>query len=388
MAARMSPRAPELVPMLRTLVETPSVSSSDARIDSSNRPVVDHLAGWLEELGFSIEFVPLPDQPQKTNMIATLGSGPGGLVFAGHTDTVPCDPELWRSDPFTMTERDDRFYGLGTCDMKGFFPLAIEAIRGIAAKDLKQPLIVLATADEECSMDGARMLVDRGAPQARYAVVGEPTGLKPMRMHKGMMVNSIRIQGRSGHSSDPGLGSNALDAMHLVLCELIAFRQELAAAHQHPSFDVDVPTMNLGCLHAGDNPNRICGHAELQIDLRVLPGMDSEVVHAALVKRLSRVGLEQDVTLEVVPVHPPVPPFETPASSAIVQAVERLTGFSAGAVAFGTEAPYYQQMGIDSVVMGPGHIDQAHQPDEYLDLSQIDPTVTVLRKLVTELCLG
>lgn len=387
MAARMSPRAPELVPMLRTLVETPSVSSTDASIDSSNRPVVDHLAGWLEELGFDIEFVPLPDQPQKANMIATLGSGPGGLVFAGHTDTVPCDPQLWRSDPFTMTERDDRFYGLGTCDMKGFFALAIEAMRGIAAKDLKQPLIVLATADEECSMDGARMLVDRGTPRASYAVVGEPTGLKPMRMHKGMMVNSIRIQGRSGHSSDPGLGSNALDAMHVVLGELIAFRRELAAAHQHPFFDVDVPTMNLGCLHAGDNPNRICGHAELQIDLRVLPGMDSDVVHAALVNRLARIGAEQDVTLEVVQMHPPVPPFETPASSAIVQAVERLTGYSAGAVAFGTEAPFYQKMGIDSVVMGPGHIDQAHQPDEYLDLSQIDPTVTVLRKLITELCL-
>lgn len=382
----MNARLPDLVPMLRTLVETPSVSSSDERIDQSNRGVVDHLAGWLEDLGFAIEFVPLPEQPTKTNMIATLGSGPGGLVFAGHTDTVPCDPELWRSDPFAMTERDDRFYGLGTCDMKGFFPLAIEAMRGLSEKDLNQPLIVLATADEECSMDGARLLAERGTPSARYAVVGEPTGLKPMRMHKGMMVNSIRIQGRSGHSSDPGLGSNALDAMYVVLGELMAFRQELAAAHQHPSFAVDVPTMNLGCLHAGDNPNRICGHAELQIDLRVLPGMDSDIVQAALVKRLSSIGAAHDVELEVVPMHPPVPPFETPASSAIVQAVERLTGATSGAVAFGTEAPYYQQMGIDAVVMGPGHIDQAHQPDEYLDLSQIDPTVDVLRRLIKELC--
>lgn len=383
----MNARVPDLVPLLRTLVETPSVSSTDARIDQSNQPVVDHLASWLGDLGFGIEIIPLPDQPAKSNLVATLGSGPGGLVFAGHTDTVPCDPQLWHSDPFAMTERDDRFYGLGTCDMKGFFALAIEALRGIRAGDLKEPLILVATADEECSMDGARLLAERGSPAARYAVVGEPTGLKPMRLHKGMMVDSIRIQGRSGHSSDPSLGSNALDAMYVVMGELIAFRQELAAAHQHPAFEVDVPTMNLGCLHAGDNPNRICGRAELQIDLRLLPGMDSEVVQNALVKRLSRIGPAQDVELEVVPMHPPNPPFETPASSAIIQAVERLTGVEAGAVAFGTEAPYFQQMGMDAVVMGPGHIDQAHQPDEFLDLAQIRPTVTVLEDLIRELCL-
>ncbi|MDZ7825278.1 MAG: acetylornithine deacetylase [Gammaproteobacteria bacterium] len=383
----MNARVPDLVPMLRTLVETPSVSSTDARIDQSNQPVVDHLASWLEDLGFGVEIIPLPDQPAKSNLVATLGSGPGGLVFAGHTDTVPCDPQLWNSDPFAMTEREDRFYGLGTCDMKGFFALAIEALRGIRAEDLKEPLILIATADEECSMDGARLLAERGSPAARYAVVGEPTGLKPMRLHKGMMVNSIRIQGRSGHSSDPSLGANALDAMYLVMGELMAFRQELAAAHQHPAFEVDVPTMNLGCLHAGDNPNRICGHAELQIDLRLLPGMDSEVVHNALVKRLSRIGPAQGVELEVVPMHPPNPPFETPASSAIIQAVERLTGVEAGAVSFGTEAPYFQQMGMDAVVMGPGYIDQAHQPDEYLDLAQIRPTVKVLESLIRELCL-
>lgn len=383
----MNARLPELVPMLRTLVETPSISSTDARIDLSNAPVVHHLAHWLEDLGFSVEERPLAGAPEKSNLVATLGTGPGGLVFAGHTDTVPCDPALWRSDPFAMTERENRFYGLGTCDMKGFFALALEAVRDIDPKTLKQPIILLATADEECSMDGARELAASGSPAARYAIVGEPTGLKPQRMHKGMMVNAIRIQGRSGHSSDPGLGSNALDAMHQVMAELIAFRQELAAAHQHPSFDVDIPTMNLGCMHAGDNPNRICGHAELQIDLRILPGMDSDIVHNALVKRIQPMADLCGVDLEIVPMHPPTPPFEEPADSDLVKLVERMTGIEAGAVAFGTEAPFYQQMGMQSVVMGPGHIDQAHQPDEYLDLSQIEPTVKLLRNLVRELCL-
>ncbi len=384
----MTARAPDLLSMLRTLIETPSVSCTDPRIDQSNLAVVDHLANWLDELGFAVEVLPLPEQPRKANLVATLGSGPGGLVFAGHTDTVPCDPGLWQSEPFRLIERDNRFYGLGTCDMKGFFALAIEAARQYLDAPLAQPLILLATADEECSMDGARTLAARGSPAARYAVVGEPTGLKPQRMHKGMMMEAIRVQGRSGHSSDPSLGANALDVMHLVLGELKTFRAELADRYRHPAFAIDVPTMNLGCLHAGDNPNRICGHAELQIDVRALPGMDNDAVHEALVARLAPLAAANDVQLEVTQIHPPVPPFETPASAEIVQVVERLTGATAGAVAFGTEAPFYQEMGIDSVVMGPGYIDQAHQPDEYLDQAQIKPTIDVLSALVRELCLA
>ncbi|MEE4360152.1 MAG: acetylornithine deacetylase [Pseudomonadales bacterium] len=382
----MNARLPDLVPMLRRLVETPSVSCTDPAIDQSNRGVVDELATWLADLGFAIELMPLPDAPHKANLVATLGTGPGGLVFAGHTDTVPCDPELWRSEPFRLEEREDRFYGLGTCDMKGFFPLAIEAARDLRAGDLARPLILLATADEECSMDGARILAQRGGMDARHVVIGEPTGLEPKRMHKGMMMSAIRIQGRSGHSSDPRLGASALDAMQLVLAELVRFREDLATRHRHPAFDVDFPTLNLGCLHAGDNPNRICGHAELQIDLRVLPGMDSHAIHAELAERLAPIAPRIGVELELVPLHPPVPPFETPASSDIVQAVERLTGVPAGAVAFGTEAPFFQAMGMDAVVLGPGHIDQAHQPDEYLELGLIEPTVRILRSLVKEFC--
>jgi acetylornithine deacetylase len=381
----MTARLPELVPMLRTLVETPSVSSSDARFDQSNREVIDHLATWLEDAGFAVEVTPLPTQPHKANLVATLGRGEDGLVLAGHTDTVPCDAELWGSDPFEMGARDDRFYGLGTCDMKGFFALALEAARGIRAEDLAQPLIVVATADEECSMDGARLLVERGSPAARFAVVGEPTDLVPRRLHKGIMFERIRVTGRSGHSSDPSLGANALDAMHTVMGEILSFRAELAAAHQHPAFAVDVPTMNLGCMHAGDNPNRICGHAELQIDVRVLPGMDNDTVHGALVKRLVPIARAHGVEIEVDKQHA-APPFETPASSELIQLVEKLTGADTGAVAFGTEAPFYQQLGMDAVVLGPGSIDQAHQPDEFLDHRQIEPTVRLLRDLIKQVC--
>ncbi|HEY8386507.1 MAG TPA: M20/M25/M40 family metallo-hydrolase, partial [Porticoccaceae bacterium] len=164
--------------MLRALIASNSISSVLPAVDHGNRAVIDLLASWLEDVGFRTEIMPLAD-PRKANLIATLGSGPGGLVLSGHTDTVPCDDSLWRSDPFALTERDNRFYGLGTSDMKGFFALAIEAARDFTAKDLQQPLIVLATADEESSMAGARALIEAGRPRARCAVIGEPTGLRP-----------------------------------------------------------------------------------------------------------------------------------------------------------------------------------------------------------------
>src|SRR5690606_37299728 len=223
--------------------------------------------------GFEIEVLPIPGQPHKANLIATLGRGAGGLVLAGHTDTVPCDPDRWASDPFSLTERDGRLYGLGATDMKGFFPVALEAARRFDQSKLQQPLIILATADEESSMDGARLLAELGRPKARYAVVGEPTGMKPVRMHKGIMMERVRVQGLAGHSSNPALGNNALEAMHLVIADLLAFRSELQNRYRNPGFAVPVPTLNLGHIHGGDNPNRICGHCELQFDLRPLPGM-------------------------------------------------------------------------------------------------------------------
>ncbi|HET8710855.1 MAG TPA: M20/M25/M40 family metallo-hydrolase, partial [Spongiibacteraceae bacterium] len=173
MAASSAKSVPSLFTMLSELVASASVSCSDPRFDMGNRGVIDLLAGWLETLGFAIDIMPIPDQPTKANLIATLGRGPGGLVLSGHTDTVPYDQNQWQSDPFQLVERNERWYGLGATDMKGFFPVAIEAAKAFVDTRLSQPLIILATADEESSMDGARALVEQGKPKARFAVIGE-----------------------------------------------------------------------------------------------------------------------------------------------------------------------------------------------------------------------
>ncbi|UTA48127.1 acetylornithine deacetylase [Simiduia sp. 21SJ11W-1] len=371
---------------LSQLVALPSVSCATPSLDTSNRAVVELLANWLADLGFACELQPLPDQPHKANLIATRGHGPGGLVLAGHTDTVPYDAHSWQQDPFDLTLRDDRLYGLGATDMKGFFPVVLAALRGLDLNKLQAPITVIATADEETSMAGARALALRGGFQARAAIIGEPTALKPIRMHKGIMMEAVHVRGHSGHSSDPALGNNALEAMHQVMGELIRFRRELQAQFSHPGFTVQVPTLNLGCIHGGDNPNRICGDCELQFDLRALPGMNNDELHAQLGARLRPVAeaLNVDITLRAL--FDDVPAFEQPAGSALVRACESFSGQQAVSAAFATEAPFLQSLGMETVVLGPGSIDQAHQPNEFIPMAQLAPATHLLRQLIAHYC--
>jgi len=380
--------APTIMTMLGALIGTPSVTSSRPELDQGNRAVVDLLATWLSGMGFTCEIMPLPGQPHKANLIATLGSGPGGLVLAGHTDTVPYDANGWASDPFTLTEADGRLYGLGTCDMKGFFALVIEALKGLTAAKLSAPVIVLATADEETTMAGAKALVAAGNLNARHAISGEPTSRKPVHLHKGIMMEAIHLIGHSGHSSDPSQGNNALDGMSRVLNTLMAWRQELADKHVDPRFIVPVPTLNLGHIHGGDNPNRICAECTLHIDLRPLPGMAIAPLRQTLHQRVYDAVGDTGLRVKFEALFDGVPPLETDADCAIVKAAEALTGTPSGAITFGTEGPYLQQMGMDTVILGPGDLAQAHQPDEFIAIDRIAPTVEIVRGMVQRFCVS
>ncbi len=377
-------RPPKLLEMMRKLIETPSISCVSRERDMSNHAVIGLLAEWLEGIGYAITLQSVSDG--KTNLIATLGSGDDGLVLAGHTDTVPFDEGRWQFDPFKLSEVDGRLYGLGTSDMKCFLAITIEAVRQFTATDLRRPLTILATADEESSMHGAKALRQRER-LGRYCVIGEPTNLKPVRSHKGILMEAIRLRGRSGHSSDPRLGNSALDGMHAVIQELIAYRGELAARFHNANFDVPVPTLNLGYIHGGDNPNRICGDCELHIDLRSLPGMNNDELRTMLRERIANVAERLELECSFDALFEGAPAMETSPDSPIVRLAEQLTGFASGVVAFGTEGPFLNAMGTDTVILGPGNIAQAHQPDEYLELARIQPTIDLLRRLITKICL-
>ncbi|WP_065760065.1 acetylornithine deacetylase [Pseudomonas defluvii] len=377
---------PPLKDQFAALIAAPSVSCTQAALDQSNRAVIDLLAGWLGDLGFACEIQQV--NPGKFNLLASYGSGPGGLVLAGHSDTVPFDPQLWQTDPLKLTEVDGRWVGLGSCDMKGFFALIIEAVRTLLDQPFKQPLLILATCDEESSMAGARALAAAGRPLGRAAVIGEPTGLRPIRLHKGVMMERIDILGRSGHSSDPRLGHSALEAMHEAMGELMVLRRQWQREFNNAQFSVPQPTLNFGCIHGGDNPNRICGQCALEFDLRPLPGMDPEALRAAIRGKLQPLAERHQVRIDYAPLFPEVPPFEQAADAELVRLAERLTGHSAEAVAFGTEAPYLQRLGCETLVLGPGDIACAHQPGEYLEMSRLQPTVRLLRELIEHYCLS
>ncbi len=381
-------KAPSCIEMIEQLIACPSVSSINPEWDQSNQGVIQLLADWLQPLGFKIEMVKLQSNPDKYNLIATAGTGSNGLVLSGHTDTVPYDEGRWSQDPFKLTQRDGRLYGLGVSDMKGFFALAIEAVRDLDLNGLTQPLTILATADEESTMSGAKALLDGERKLGRHALIGEPTGLKPIRMHKGIAMETIRLLGRSGHSSDPSFGVSALEGMHQVIGEILKWRDELQQKHRNPLFKVEVPTLNLGRIHGGDSPNRICAKCELQIDLRPLPGMDLDELRGELSTRLVDLLQGSQLKLEMESGFAGIPAMETPEDAAIVRAAEELTGEKSISASYATEGPYLQELGMETIILGPGDIDQAHQPDEYLSLERIQPMIGILQNMVKRFCLS
>lgn len=387
----MSHRLPETQSLIQQLVALPSVSSTEPEHDMSNEAVVDQLATWLGDIGFICNKQAVPNLPGKFNLIATL-SGPncsdqGGLLLSGHADTVPFDEGAWQYDPFAGAIKNGRMFGLGTADMKAFLAIATNFSARIDRQKLRHPLTIVATANEESGMEGARALSRALIGNADAAIIGEPTGLVPINAHKGVLMETIHVHGQAGHSSNPNLGINAIEGMHEVMTALYAFRDDLRQRHADARFSVPYPTLNTGCLCGGDNPNRIPSSSSLKIDLRVLPGMDNQIIRQELRQRLkaamadSACGLSFDILFDGIP------PFEMASDAALVRFASKSSGHAAEAVDFGTEGPYFKDLGLETIVMGPGSIDQAHQPNEYLDLAWIPKTEAILEKLIHKYCL-
>ena len=347
----MAGSLPNTRQMIAELIATPSVSCVHADLDMSNRGVIDKIAEWSESLGFEVEIQAVDER--KSNLIARAGSGSDGLVLSGHTDTVPCDPTLWSSDPFSARETDDRIYGLGSCDMKSFLALALNASSSIDLAKLKRPLTIVATADEETTMKGARLIADNGRKLGRFCVIGEPTGLSPVRQHKGSLTMSVEFVGQSGHASDPSLGNNALEGMYHYMTALFAYRERIERQYNDPAFTIPAPTMNLGHIHGGDNSNRICGACQLMIDIRFLPSMSYATLQADLEQMAAEVASARGLALHTQS-YGEGRAMDTDEASEIARYLTHLTGKRASSGAFGTEAPYYNSMQTETIVIGPG----------------------------------
>ncbi|QYK05529.1 acetylornithine deacetylase [Shewanella zhangzhouensis] len=378
---------PDLKSRFSSLIYAPSISATEPQLDMSNHSVIALLNDWFSDLGFDCQVTKVAGTRDKRNLLAKIGSGEGGLLLAGHTDTVPFDEGRWSQDPFVLTEKDNRWYGLGSCDMKGFFALILEAVKDLPLNTLQKPLYIFASADEETTMEGAKAFAANTGIRPEYAIIGEPTGLKPVYMHKGHLAQGIRITGRSGHSSDPARGLNAIEIMHKVIGQLLKLKQHLADNYREDAFSVPYPTMNFGHIHGGDAANRICGCCDLHLDIRPLPGLALDDLELMLINYLQDINRDYPGAVEIRTLYPGSEAFAGVKDSAWTQLVESLSGQQAEVVNYATEAPYINKLGCQTLVLGPGSINQAHQPDEYMAMDQLKPTVELLKQLIHKACI-
>lgn len=377
--------------ILAELVAFPSVSAD------GNRAVTEHIATVLREAGARL-WTEADATGTKLNLFATIGPDvPGGVVLSGHTDVVPVEAQPWTTDPFTMVERDGRLYGRGTCDMKGFVAACVAMAPRFAARDLKVPVHFAFTYDEEVGCLGAQALTATLAARRikpAAAIIGEPSMMRPVDGHKGCYEYTTRFTGLEGHGSNPDLGVNAVQyAARMVnrLCELRFDLESRAPADS--AFYPPQTTLNIGALSGGVAHNVIPGVARLDWEMRPVTLEDATFVKAEMAKLHDELltemravfpgaAIETETIAEVVGLTP------DPASVA-TRLVMDLTGANrAGMVPFGTEAGLFQQIDIPAVICGPGDIGQAHKPDEFLALDQLELCLGLLERLAERLECG
>ncbi|WP_439499752.1 acetylornithine deacetylase [Bosea sp. (in: a-proteobacteria)] len=355
--------------------------------------VEDYLAGW------GVSSVRFPNAAgDKTALFATIGpQDKGGIVLSGHTDVVPVEGQSWSRDPFTLHVEDGRAYGRGAVDMKGFVALALALVPDFLAADLKTPIHLFFSYDEEVTclgvVDGIAAM-GRTLPRPRAVIVGEPTSLDLADAHKGIRTFFTTITGVAAHSSKPHLGASAVHAGTRLAAGLVAMADEREARIEESGrFDPPYDTVHIGKFHGGIARNILADRCDLSWEVRTLPGSDPEEVPARFA------ALSQDVLARMRRTAPSaaietvmssdVPGLAPDPGSEAETLVMRLAGRNSTiAVAYATEAGHFQRAGLPTIVCGPGSIDQAHQPDEFITLEQLSAGEAFMRRLMEECRVG
>jgi acetylornithine deacetylase len=382
--------APTLLPdreLLRRLVAFDSTSHR------SNLPLIDFIADYLDRPGVRLERIPSP-AGDKAALLAFVGpesetDARNGLVLSGHTDVVP-PGEGWDADPFVLTETSNRLIARGACDMKGFLALAINAAARAADRRLGAPLVLVFTYDEEVGTLGARHIAEtwpRERKLPRRAIIGEPTALQPVRMHKGHLRLRLVLHGRSAHSGYPHLGINAIERGGAAIVALARLRNELQ--HERPAMaehfpDVPFVALNVGQVTGGVAVNVVPERCVLDVGIRLLPGMPSApFVDRARQSVALAVGPDA-FDLTVLSESPPMA-LDGDADHYRMLAVESAADEAPG-VSFATDAGWLQTIGLACVVWGPGSIAVAHRPNEYLPIAEFERAGRIVERAVHRFC--
>ncbi len=370
----------------QTLAELVAIDSVSSR---ANAPVIDYLAERCASLGFSVQRFPYTDDNgvEKINLLAVAGPDSTNatveLALVGHTDTVPYDPN-W-TEALKLCERDGKLFGRGACDTKAFIAAALTAVESLKLKNLRRPLALLFTADEEIGLIGAKRFADERRMRARFAVVGEPTSLRPMRAGKGYCLAEVTVKGREAHSAYPSLGTSAVFGAARLIVRIEKVAKELES-ETHADFDPPYTTLNVGVVHGGTAKNVVPGLCSFTLEWRTIPGQKPErlldLLHAAIAEEAAR---DSNLVFAVDAARADQG-FETSANSELVKLLEELTANTAGTVAFGTEAAQMAELGAEAVVLGPGNIREAHRTGEFVPESELEACVTVLRQAIEKFC--
>ncbi|KGJ10606.1 acetylornithine deacetylase (plasmid) [Paracoccus versutus] len=381
---------PSTVDILRRLVAYETLSRRP------NLDLLDYVEGLLVPAGARVERFAHADG-SRANLWATIGpEGPGGVVLSGHTDVVPVAGQDWSVDPFALTERDGRYYGRGTADMKGFVAAAVHAAIGAARRDLRRPLHLALSYDEEIGCMGVRGMIEALAARPdrpALCIVGEPTGMRIATGHKGKLACRACCHGREGHSA---LAPNALNALHLgaaFIASLQARQEELVrAGARDPAYDIPFSTIHAGLMQGGTALNIVPNRCEIDFEIRNIVADDPAAILAAIAGDAEAIAAphrarfpEARIEIETVSGYPGL---DAPEDAPAVRLLRRITGQDGPAikVAFGTEGGlFHQGLGMSTAICGPGFMEQGHKPDEFIAAEQLSACDRMLSRLLDAL---
>ena len=368
---------PNSIDMLARLVAFPTVSRD------SNLPLIDWVEEYLEQFGARCRRTP-NDDGTKANLFAAIGpDAPGGVVLSGHTDVVPVDGQDWHTDPFELTERDGLLYGRGSADMKGFAAVFLSRLASLDTKAMHKPLYLALSYDEEVGCLGIdRMVDDALAHFARpdFAIVGEPTTMQVVRAHKSINVFRTVVTGKAAHSSQPHRGAGAILAAGRIIEHLEALGRSRRAAAGESGCEPPWTTVQVGLIRGGTAVNILPAECEFLWEYRGLPDEDPQLIIEAMQAFVENTVLPDlrefapGASVETTPIArvPPLMPDPQARAEQWVRGLRGVRDGGSGEVSFATEAGSFQRAGVSSVVCGPGSIDQAHQPTEFIDPAELE----------------
>jgi acetylornithine deacetylase len=357
----------------------------------SNLDMIEFIRLYLEELGVESELFYNAERT-KANLFATIGPRErGGIMLSGHTDVVPVDGQAWTVDPFRLTERDGRLYGRGTADMKGFIASVLAAVPGFIERELKLPVHLAFSYDEEVGCLGVRPMLaelERRDHKPALCLIGEPTELKPVLGHKGKLAMRCQVKGAPCHSAYAPYGVNAIQYAARMIGRLEEIGEQLAQPEHHDErFDPPFSTVQTGVIKGGRALNIVPAECEFDFEVRALPGFDANQVadqlqtyaEAELLPKMRAVKSDTDIRLQPLSAYPGL---VTSPDSEAARLLALLSGsMEFGTVAFGTEGGLFDQAGIPTVVCGPGSMDQGHKPDEFVTVEQLRDCDAMLARL-------